>query len=133
MLPSGVVDEGETPLTGARRELLQETGFQAAKWTSVASVFANPARQTNRLHVFLAEGLNEGGAQAIEDSEDILHELVELQAIKAGIREGSFSQALHIASFYLCLEFLQLREAQGGTDALVSLRSRSNAPPRTLP
>ncbi|MEI9948461.1 MAG: NUDIX hydrolase [Pseudomonadota bacterium] len=109
--PGGVVDAGETPLAAARRELLEETGFEAETWTKVAMVFTNPARQTNRLHVFLAEGLDAGGHQSLEDSEQIAHELLEISAIKSGIRDGSFSQALHIAGFHLCQEFLATREA----------------------
>jgi ADP-ribose pyrophosphatase YjhB (NUDIX family) len=110
-LPGGVLDAGETPEEAARRELLEETGFEARTWTNVGSVFANPARQTNRVHVFIAEGLNAGGAQKLDESEKIEHEFVEVDVVKSSIRDGSFSQSLHIASFYLCQELIGSRGA----------------------
>jgi len=103
-LPGGAVETSEPPLDAARRELLEETGFEATIWTLVASVFANPARQTNRIH--LAEELNAGGAQRLDDSEEIEHQFMDSGAVKVQIAAGVFSQSLHIASFFLCLDFL---------------------------
>lgn len=69
--PGGIIDAGEIPADAAARELLEETGFHARHWQPMASFFANPARQTNRVHVFLAQGLTRAAAQKLDATEDI--------------------------------------------------------------
>jgi len=102
-LPGGVIDDLEAPLEAARRELREETGFEANDWRALGSPFANPARQTNRVHAFVAKGLT-AGPRALEPSEDIEHDFLSATELKAAIANGSFSQSLHIASFYMALE-----------------------------
>ncbi len=104
--PGGVVDAGESPVAAAVRELLEETGFHARDWQPVASFFANPARQTNRVHVFLARGLTRVSDQKLDDSEDIVCTEASVDEVNAMIQDGRFSQGLHIASFYLAMQAL---------------------------
>ena len=52
----GMVDPGETPLDAARRELREETGYVAERWTEIGRVHPNPAIQGNTMTTFLAEG-----------------------------------------------------------------------------
>ena len=105
--PGGVVDARESPLDAAPRELLEETGFHARDWQPVASFFANPARQTNRVHVFLARGLTRVSTQQLDDSEDIVCSDASTDEVTAMIKDGRFSQGLHIASFYLAMDALK--------------------------
>jgi len=104
-LPGGVVDGGEEPLAAAKRELMEETGYTASAWSYVGSMFANPARQTNRIHTFIARELSPG-AQQLEATEQLECSLVPLHAMPEAIRVGEFSQALHIASYYRCMQYL---------------------------
>jgi len=103
-LPAGIIESGETPLNCAKREMLEETGYAAQSWTEVGKIFANPARQTNKVHVFIARGLTFEGHQTLDESEEISFEFKSIKEIKEMIFAGSFSQALDIAAFFMCLD-----------------------------
>ncbi|MFZ6874550.1 NUDIX hydrolase [Undibacterium sp. Di27W] len=105
-LPGGVIDEGETALLAAQRELLEETGYTANYWQTLGSMYANPARQTNSIHLFLATGLNLMGKQQLDVSEEIEFDFLTIPEIQQKIETNEFSQALHIASFYRGLHAL---------------------------
>ena len=107
-LPGGVAENGETLLETAKRELLEETGYVAETWTEVGQSFANPARQINQVHVFLARNLTRQAEQKLDETEDISCSFVSVPEIKRMIVETKFSQALHVASFYTALEASQL-------------------------
>jgi 8-oxo-dGTP pyrophosphatase MutT (NUDIX family) len=102
-LPGGVIEPGEEPLAAAKRELLEETGYSSTEWELVGSMFANPARQTNRVHIFFARNIVATAQRQLDASEDIEYSLLPLPAVQKSIESGEFSQALHIASYYRCI------------------------------
>ena len=68
-LPAGRLDPGEKPLQAARRELQEETGYSAAKWTKLASFFASPGFVQERMTIYLAEDLTAGEATPMDDEQ----------------------------------------------------------------
>ena len=53
-LPGGAVEIGEDPKHAALRELSEETGYVSNQWEPLGSLYANPALNTNSVHMFLA-------------------------------------------------------------------------------
>jgi ADP-ribose diphosphatase len=62
-LPAGLVDQGEDPESGAKRELKEETGYSAASWKSLGWLHTLPGISSQRAHVFLARQLKKGTAK----------------------------------------------------------------------
>ena len=69
--PAGYIAAGEEPLAAAARELREETGYVAARWQALGALWASPATQQHRMHLFLCRGLRLAGEQALDPAEDI--------------------------------------------------------------
>jgi ADP-ribose pyrophosphatase len=66
-LPAGKVDEGETVLRAAKRELIEETGLRAKKWKRLVTFYPTPGYVEEKMTIFLATELTHGEAQPMED------------------------------------------------------------------
>jgi len=108
-LPAGKMDPGEDPLVGAKRELEEETGYAAKKWTPLVEYWASPGFLGETMKVFLAEGLIAGEARPEED-EKIDFRLVKLSELLKMIKKGAIHDGKTLVSVLL---YLQLQGGKG--------------------
>ncbi|MGA8670495.1 MAG: NUDIX hydrolase [Terracidiphilus sp.] len=99
-LPAGKLEAGEDPLSGAKRELEEETGYKAKKWKPLVEYYASPGFLGESMKVFLAEGLIPGDAHPEED-EQIELRLVKLSEVLRMIEKGAILDGKTLTSVLL--------------------------------
>jgi ADP-ribose pyrophosphatase len=72
-LPAGRLEAGETTIAGGKRELIEETGYRAKKWSKLVSYYASPGFLTETMSILLAEDLTLGESHPEADEKIELH------------------------------------------------------------
>jgi 8-oxo-dGTP pyrophosphatase MutT (NUDIX family) len=99
-LCAGVMEEGESPLEAAKRELLEETGFGGGTWTEFMSICANPSNHTNLAHTFLAVGVERVCEQHLDATEELTCHVLSQDEVFGMLQRGEIFQALMAAPLW---------------------------------
>ena len=103
-LPAGRLDPGENPLQAAKRELREETGFRAKKWTKLTSFWPSPGYVEEKMTVFLATDLLEGEQEPMDD-ERIETKWFTRKDVHQSILDGKIADAKTMIGYFLWLEY----------------------------
>jgi ADP-ribose pyrophosphatase len=107
-LPAGTFDsKKEDSLTAAKRELEEETGYIAQELIFMKTIYDNPVKDENKIHIFLGLDAEKIGKINLDITEEIEVVLVPIEDVIQKIMSGEICVAGTISTLFMGLEFLK--------------------------
>lgn len=98
-VPAGRLEDGEDPESCARRELLEETGATAGRWTRLTTVYTTPGFTDERIHFFVARDLVVNQHDTNREADEFMEvKALPVSEVLAMIRRGDVSDAKTIVA-----------------------------------
>ena len=99
-LPAGKIDAGEEILVTAKRELLEETGYEAGEWRYLGVMHPCIGYSDERIEIFLAKGLRKVAEPSLDHNEFLDVLTLSLGEAIAAVRDGRITDAKTITTLF---------------------------------
>lgn len=103
-LCAGMVDDGESPLEAAKRELLEETGYAGGEWQDFGMSVPNASGSVIKCHHFIAVDVEYQQTPKPEHTEEIKMHLIDEFELKAMMSDGRMVEAVMLAPLWRYFE-----------------------------